>query len=350
MQQLDPLSAIASPPPQIGVDRIARLVAEQYGFEGEIKPLVSERDQNFQITTASQQRYVVKIANAAERPINVDFQIKALLHLQDCGCNIAVPRIIRTLDDSSLTKVREDGVTHALRVVSHVPGRPLESVTPDVQLAYELGACLARIGIALNDFEHPGDSQSLLWDMQQASALRPLLKYIAADERRLTIQTCLDDFEQRALAPMSSLRKQVIHNDFNPGNVLITDDEPLSVVGVIDFGDMTRAPLINDVAIAAAYLRSESEDPLALIASFVAGYNASTHLDDVEIGLLYDLVRMRLATTIAILCWRQTARSDDDAYLIKSMQGVGSADRFLARINAISRAGFTDRMQQECGR
>lgn len=349
MQQLDPLTAIASPPPQISADEIARRVTEQYGLKGELKPLVSERDQNFQMTSVDQQRYVVKIANAAERPINIDFQIKALQHLQDNGCDVAVPRVIRTLGDLSLTTVRGDGVTYALRVVSYVPGRPLECVVPDIRLGYALGACLAGLGIALKNFEHAGDSRSLLWDMQQASGVRPLLKYITADELRNTIRTCLDDFEQHALTLMSSLRKQVIHNDFNPGNVLVTDGEPVSVAGVIDFGDMIRAPLIVDVAIAAAYLRSENEDPLALIASFVAGYNASTRLDDAEINMLYDLVRMRLATTIAILYWRQSARADDDAYLIKSMQGVGSADHFLACINAISRARFADRIQQECG-
>ncbi|MDH3749177.1 MAG: phosphotransferase, partial [Gammaproteobacteria bacterium] len=156
-------------------------------------------------------------------------------------------------------------------------------------------------------------------------------------------------FEKNAAPKFASLRSQVIHNDVNPGNVLVTEDESMSIAGVIDFGDMIRAPLIIDVAIAASYMRSDDEDASALIASLVAGYDDVIRLEDAELELLHDLVRMRLATTIAILHLRLSARAGDDAYTIGSLQGEQSAGRFLARINAMSRSEFADRMQKERG-
>ena len=73
MYQPDPIQGIAAPP-QVPADDISRLVREQYGLNGELTPLVSERDQNFRLTCSDACRYVVKIANAAEEGIVTDFQ------------------------------------------------------------------------------------------------------------------------------------------------------------------------------------------------------------------------------------------------------------------------------------
>ncbi|MDH3613999.1 MAG: phosphotransferase [Gammaproteobacteria bacterium] len=345
----DPLQTIALPPPNLSVELIGRHVGEEYGLDGELVSLVSERDQNFRLTTESERRYVVKIANSAEHPTSTDFQIQALLHMEKNGCGVAVPRVIPTLGGAASTTVSGQNSDHTLRVVSYLPGRPLDDITIDSAIAGQLGRCLAEVDLALRDFEHPGDGQPLLWDMRRAAELRGLLPYIEDGDLRATIRACLNDFEKNAAPKFASLRSQVIHNDVNPGNVLVTEDESMSIAGVIDFGDMIRAPLIIDVAIAASYMRSDDEDASALIASLVAGYDDVIRLEDAELELLHDLVRMRLATTIAILHLRLSARAGDDAYTIGSLQGEQSAGRFLARINAMSRSEFADRMQKERG-
>jgi Ser/Thr protein kinase RdoA (MazF antagonist) len=157
------------------------------------------------------------------------------------------------------------------------------------------------------------------------------------------VNTCLDDFEERAAPLFPALRSQVIHNDLNPDNILITDTEPATVAGVIDFGDMLRAPLIVDVAIAAAYLRSTDDDALAATQALIAGFDSIVPLEDRECELLFDLIRMRLATTITILYWRKSARSQEDAYLRKALREK-SSESFLRHINRISRQGFADRV------
>jgi Ser/Thr protein kinase RdoA (MazF antagonist) len=40
------------------------------------------------------------------------------------------------------------------------------------------------------------------------------------------------------------LRRQVIHSDLHGDNVLTVSDDENRIAGVIDFGDMVRAPLI----------------------------------------------------------------------------------------------------------
>ena len=167
---------------------------------------------------------------------------------------------------------------------------------------------------------------------------------------RTIVARCLDDFEAHSTPRLAALRSQVIHNDLNPDNVLVKESEQTSIAGVIDFGDMIRAPLIIDVAVAASYLRSDNANAIALLADFIAGYDSVTRLEDTEIELVYDLVRTRLATTITIIYWRSSKRADNDAYTIKSLQSEKGAGRFLERVNAIPGSDFADRIRQQCGR
>ena len=346
----DPLQALASLPPQFRSADVKTLLSDQYGLDGKVKLLVSERDQNFHVTTAAGDHFVLKIANAAEDPVTADFLVRALLHMEEVGCPITVPRIVRTLDGSVATTISDGEVVHFVRLVSYVQGRTLADVTPDVVLARKLGSCLAEIDIGLRSFESAAGHQVSLWDMQRAVELRDLTQHVEDPGLLSVINHCFDDFEQNALPLFASLRTQVIHNDFSPGNVLVAESDQQTIAGVIDFGDVVRAPLIIDVAIAAAYLRPEKGDPLALAISFVAGYDAITTLDSTEFEVLYDLVRTRLATTLTIMYWRKTARTEDDEYLQAALQSECNAERFLQDVNSVTRRDFSARLRQACDR
>ena len=223
---------------------------------------------------------------------------------------------------------------HRLRVVTWIDGQPLLAAGIDARRAADLGAALARLDNALQSYSHPGENPVLLWDLQRAGDLRPLLDVIDEAEVRQTVTRVVDDFEAHVVP--AGLPTQVIHGDANPENVLVT----ASGTGFIDFGDMVRAPRIFDVAIAAAYMRSDGDDPLAFIRPFIAGYHAVAPLDEWEAGLLFDLVRARLATTVTLLYWRLRDRPDADDYRRKSLQVEGTASRFLAALERLGRASF----------
>lgn len=342
------LHAIATPPPNLGTEEVIRVVRDDYGLRGELQPLLGERDQNFRLTVRDGERYVVKIANTAEDPRVTDLQVCALQHMARHACAVTVPRVIPNRRDDLLTAIPVADSEYLLRIVTYLPGRPLEEVRLDAGIAAQLGRCLAGVGAALRDFDHPGDTQALIWDIRRVDELRRLVTIIGDQQLRDEVVACLDDMSQRVLPEISRLRTQVIHNDLNPGNVVVTDDERPRVAGVIDFGDMLRAPLIVDVGVAAAYMRGDSADAMALIAEFVAGYDAVTPLDDAELECLYELVRARLATSLAILHWRLSALPDDDAYTREAWQGGDSAVRLLRGLGAIPRAQFTARLKSRC--
>jgi len=345
----DSLAILTVPAPEFSLSDVAQLLREQYRLDGEITALVGERDQNFRLRCDDGQQYVVKIANPAEPESIADFQIQALLHMEKNGCAVPVPKVVRTAEGADSTTVIADDVAHVIRVVTYLSGCPLGDSDNNAPLSRKLGACLAETDAALASFKHPGESQSLIWDMQRAGDLRSLVEFVPDADIRAAVNQCLDDFEQNAEPCFPSLRSQVVHNDMNPGNVLVADGESPSVAGVIDFGDMLHAPLIIDVAIAASYMRSTGDDVLELLAPFVAGFNAITPLDQVELELLYDLVRTRLVTTIVLMNWRLSGQPASDEYMKKGVLNERSSEVFLGRINAISRDQFIDRLKREFG-
>lgn len=333
MSQADPFAVIESETPRLADSEVLQLLREHYGLEAGLKPLLSERDQNFRLQCDDGSQFVLKIANAAEDPLATDFQIQALLHLEsyqaDHDCPINVPRIQRTVDGRTHLLVTSDGDQHVTRVVTYLDGIPLGDTPASPTLCRRLGIYLAHLGRALHGFDHAGSEHGLLWDMQQALSLRKILEHVPDEGVRQGIAQTLDEFEAHALPQFGKVRSQVIHSDLNPENVLIDPDDPSSVAGVIDFGDMLKAPLIVDVAIGASYLYSNEGHPLARIAEFLAGYHSITPLELSEIDLLFDLIKTRLAASIAILSWRATLRGADDPYLAGAVASESNGAQFL---------------------
>ncbi|MCH7821081.1 MAG: phosphotransferase [Proteobacteria bacterium] len=335
--------------PQFSAADVRSVLQEQYDLDGELRALVSERDQNFRVKNNDGRCYVFKIANAAEPEDVTDFQIQTLLHIENAGCPVATPRIIRTVAGAVATKIGDGSGECVCRIVSYVPGIPFSTVEPNARLAADLGASAAALDNSLLGFEHDADQHLLLWHMQRATELRDLLANIANIDLRNMVGTCLDDFERNVLPMHSSLRSQVIHGDLNPDNVLVAQTCPDSIAGVIDFGDIVHGPMIFEVAIAASYLRVK-EDPPALIAPFVAGFDKVTTLEAVELELLFDLVRTRLAASITIEHWRRAIRGENDPYVQAYLQSERSVEHFLACLDSMTRRPFTDSILQACRR
>lgn len=352
MQQTDPLAVIQTNTPQFSDAAAVDIVSSNYGYDASVQTLVSERDQNFHLRLADGREFVLKIANSVEDRDVTLFQVDALLHLEEQQKRypfaVNAPRILRTLNgEASIQLTSADG-NHLARVVSYVPGKPLGDRTPSAALCKNMGEYLAHLGRALAGFRHSGNSQDLLWDLQQALKVRELLNCIENQQLRCMVEDTLLEFERSAFPEFENLRAQVIHNDFNPDNVLVDAGNEDLVAGVIDFGDMLRAPLVVDVAIGACYLRPDAGNPLALMAEFVSGYHAVTALTQAELEILFTLIKTRLAVSVAILYWRASARGDDDPYLAKILNSESLAEKFLAILHQLPGENATRMFKQIC--
>ena len=333
---------LTTTPPAFSAADAVSIAASHYGIKAQVRPLVSDRDQNFRLHAADGKQYVLKIANYAEQLQFIDFQNSALIHVSKQDPTFPSPRIIPTLKGQLHCSARCDGKTHYVRVLSWLDGLVLNEVRLDPGLVNRLGKLLARLGLALKDFEHPGSNPPSAWDMKRAASLQDLLVYVEDPKLGQLVEKALDQFITRVKPVLDTLRTQVIYNDMNLGNVLMDKTQPDRISGLIDFGDLVKSPLIIDLAIAAAYQLGADDDPLASALPMIAGYHAVRPLQETEMKLLTDLIKTRLVTSLLIGSYRSSLFPENSEYLLISHD---PAKRALIGLDGLDSEAAFDRIR-----
>ena len=141
---------------------------------------------------------------------------------------------------------------------------------------------------------------------------------------RAIVQAVLDRVVEHAAPVLSGLRRQIIHNDANLDNLLTAAVGATDIVGLIDFGDMLRAPAVQDVATAAAYQLRESGHPMAGPVDVLEGYQQRICLEPDEIEVFVDLVAARWVLTATITEWRARQHPDNRDYILRNSAAARS--------------------------
>src|SRR5713226_5259284 len=300
VERLDPL---ASRPPAFEGEAARHILRDGFGVEASLARLAGERDQNFRAETAGGRRFLFKISNPADGRSIVEMQTAALRHIERVDPSLPVMRTLPSTAGEPWIDVRgTDSRAYPARLFTFLPGQVTATSALTTQAIWSFGQITARLGRALRGFFHPAADYEILWDVTHVPKLRPLLTHVSDGPRRAQVEWVLDRFETRVASALPGLRAQVIHGDMSLDNVLFDDD--LRVSGIVDFGDMTHAPLVCDLAVAIADVLHGRDDALDAAEAMIAGYVAVTPLDDEEAGLLAGLVAARLATDITLTAWR----------------------------------------------
>lgn len=331
--------------PALSLHDVERMAHDVFGLAGEVRELTGERDRNYHLRHG-EAHYVLKVSNPAEDPQVIDFQTKALLHIAAVDPGLPVPRLMRTRSGAADWLLEDRGEAPRLvRVLSFLQGVPMHKVAPGKSLQHDLGLHAARLDLALRGFFHAGAGHELMWDLKHANTVRSLLAHIPDPAQRALAERMLDRFDLYAMPRLGGLRAQVIHNDLNPHNVLVAPDDHGRVVGIIDFGDMVHAPMINNLAVAAAYQVSETGHPLEMAAEMIAAYHRLVPLEPVELDLLFDLITTRMVLTVAISGWRAARYPENRDYILRNNLQAWVR---LARCDALDRAEAQAYLRQAC--
>ena len=342
----DPFTSLQTPVPVFSEQQAIAMLRDRYGIEAALAPLASERDQNFLVTASDGSKYVLKFANASEPAAITDFQNQGLRHIARAAPDLPVPRVIPTIEDELMFEVASDaGDAHRVRLLSWLEGLPLQHAQGVNSATRQIGGCLARLGLVLRDFGHPASNYTLLWDIRNAASLEKLLPHVNDSDLRRLCEQRIGRFRDVIAPRLDSLRRQVIHNDMNPGNVLVDSADVNRVVGVIDFGDMVHSPLVNDVAVAASYLCRIEGDPFSEVVEFLDAYTEILPLTEEEIGVLPDLILSRHLTTVMISHWRASLYPDNAEYILRSEK---RAREMLYRVIGLSIDDTVDRLLDVC--
>ena len=318
------MSSIVQHAPRFTEQESVRIALELFGLEVTARQLPSERDQNFRLTAADGNDYVLKLANATESVEVLDFQNQAMIHLAGkrelfAGSTAVVPDVLSTTTGDQMSTIKgTDGIAHFVRLLTYLPGKPLALVKPhDADLLASMGRFFGTIDQALQDFDHPATHRDFHWDLNNAGhIITSYLEHIKVAENRNLVKGLLEHFQAQTEPQLGELRSGVIHNDANDYNVLVEPEGRwhTAVTGVIDFGDMVYTRIVNEVAIACAYAMLDKADPLTTAGHVVAGYHHAFPLTEPELAVLSDLICMRLCMSVCHSA-NQSRHEPDNEYL-----------------------------------
>jgi len=328
------------------MDHWSQALSTHWAISAKLVRLDGEYDLNFRADDTDGSGYIVKVMRPDCQEWLVDAQIQAINHVLDSDPSIPCPRVISTQTGKPYCYVKDEtGVGRLVWVIEKLAGTCYAKAAPKTDaLIRELGSVVGRVTTALRSFEHPELERDFKWNLVQTDWIAERTDAIGDPRRRTIIDQIVAEFAE-AKPKLQTLPFQVIHNDANDYNVLVHGQLGApKVSGLIDFGDMCRAPAICDLAIAAAYIVLDHPKPETALASLVAGFHKNCPLTPLEIDLVWPLLRARLAVSV-VNSTLESINNPDDPYVVVSQ---APAWRFL-ETHDLNANLMSARLRTACG-
>lgn len=321
--------------------QIAQLVKDNYGIDGEVSQLPGERDLNYKITT-SKNSYIFKIHNAAEREF-IALQQK-ILSLVSNVSELAQPTPLPALSGNSIIDLPDGKIG---RLLTWAQGNLFSQSEKSEQLKQSLGSAVALVDKKLVEFDVSPYLETLTrpfgWNALQAASLIEKIDLISDEHLRREVKQAFDYAINEVFPKLNKLNSQLIHNDANDNNIVVDQD---LVNALIDFGDVIYAPRVCGLAVACAYVITDLSDPVRDVLPVIRGYNLTNPLTQVELELVFGLIKLRVATSI-VMAAIQSAQQPENEYLLISqslfnqlISALNNTDPNLAWFRLRSACGF----------
>lgn len=298
----------------------------------EIKRLNGYENINYLIKTQTES-FIFKTYPLSESNFAlIDAESKALLYLQR-DPNSRTPLPIPFKDGSYTKNIKIDNQLFTCRLLSFLEGEFMGDAKVSGKTAISLGSFLAHLNVSLFKFEnHVIRSRKCEWDIQQLALNRKYISDISDVSNQNLVRYFFLQFEQKVIPVASELRMNYIHSDANEWNVLLKNNQ---INGLIDFGDMVYAPLINELATALTYICYDKESYYEFILPVVNAYHKIIPLEEKEVSILYYLMAAKLCISV---CHSAHAKKQDpeNAYASSSEKNAWKMLYKLLEINPIA--------------
>ncbi len=297
--------------PELPLEPVRAFAASTYGLSGEFLQLPSERDQNYRITGESGACHVLKISAADELNETIARQIAFLEHLRLSDPEVSVPRVVETTGGAPMSSIAAPtGEHHVAHCLTYLPGRQIEQLPLSRALLNSIGTSLAHMNRAARGFHPGGIVADLPWHIHSLPRLAPCLGHVRGKELHTKLTDIVTHFETSVQPVLRHMRSQTIHQDVNAPNILLDPENPDTVSGIIDFGDMVHTTVICDIAVSGADLCAGA-DMVPQVCEIASAFDVVLPLEAEEVDLLYDLMCARVAATLLIIAVRNDGPSPD---------------------------------------
>lgn len=269
----------------------------------DIQKIGGYENANYLVTT-DYKKYIFKTYSVSEKEF-VDSETRALHHLN----SFSISKPIRGITDKYFYETEFNGEKIIIRLLSFLDGDVMKDVPLTDVLLRSFGSFLAELDLSLKHFknffiqanQHP-------WDNQHWKLNEELIQHIAQPAQRKLVEHFFQQYEENVVPKIPNLRKQIIHNDANTGNVLVKKGV---VSGIIDLGDIAYTFLVNDISNAIAYAIIGQKNPLEIGATIIKSYTKIFPLLVDEIDVLYYLIATRLSVSVCNSAHRKVINPDN---------------------------------------
>jgi ethanolamine-phosphate phospho-lyase len=263
---------------------------------------------NYKVTLSNGENCLVKIYKAAE---------KKLVKEQERIIDLLQPKIkyslSRTLPLSIAANTPADVY---IRVSTFTEGAPLTKEAATDTLLAELALAAADMLLHLQDIESDiikADEHD--WNLRDALRNKPKTNFIINPADRKIVLHYFSVFENDVAPKFNALRKSVIHGDLNEANIIINNNH---INGFIDFGDISYAPAVSELAVLLTYIMMMfPEDCFDKAKIIIKNFHQKFPLTKEELEILPLLIVTRLCVSV---CKSAEAKANnaDTAYILIS--------------------------------
>ena len=280
------------------------LVNKLYGKNvNKVTKLAGEIDLNYKIETEDKSEYILKIAHEEHDQEHLEMENAAMLHLsEEHSFPFQLP--VPVVNKYGHYIANEDGKN--VRLIKWLDGELWSNTNPhSPKLLRNLGQSLGKLHQGLENFDHTKLHRKFLWDPAQFDWIKKEADELFVEEgRHKLIHQIIDIWD--AQKDVKGLPRSCCYLDANDHNVIVSPQSSSSILGFIDFGDITYTYRVNELAVCLAYVCMGKNDPIEAAIPVIRGFNDIVPLQDAEIAFLHSAVLARLAISVSFAAKRKS--------------------------------------------
>ncbi|MEP7253849.1 MAG: aminotransferase class III-fold pyridoxal phosphate-dependent enzyme, partial [Ginsengibacter sp.] len=262
---------------------------------------------NYKVSLADETNYLVKIYDAGQKKFVQEIErIISVLKAND-GLQLHAPVTL------PLTKGIPEDVY--IRISSFIEGVALNKLLATDAVLAGISNAAAELLNGLQFIESDiVKANEHDWNLRDALRNKDKIQYITDAAERKAVLHYFFLFEYDVLPKFMFMRQSVIHGDLNEANIIIKDN---IVQGFIDFGDISYAPVVCELAILLTYIMMMFPEKCFEKAKIIIEiFQKKFPLAEEEIEILPNLIAARLCVSVCNSAEAKSRQNDTDYILI----------------------------------
>ena len=166
-------------------DAYLDLLKEHWGLSGSLARLPGE-NLNYRVDDGDTNTFVLKVTTEG----HADLELEEALIQHLVHATMPVPSSMPAADGRHIVEADLEGHRASMRLQTFLQGTQWRSTQSSDELLANIGASLAKVHLALADFDHDAGKRTHSWDIAAAQQHRPAIEHLQNEQQRQAVEHC----------------------------------------------------------------------------------------------------------------------------------------------------------------